>query len=158
MPSICCSHHRGSLALGGTVMGSRRLLRRFGYLGIALVLSLAGSGTASRAASAASTAVSTAAGTARPATPNRFDPTSRATSAKPAPAAGATTAGGRRMTASRQRPTPRPVTVALDPSRPVQITSGDQALELDVPAGAVSAADVTAAGGSMSLLVRQVVP
>ncbi|HSR25301.1 MAG TPA: hypothetical protein VLW53_17230, partial [Candidatus Eisenbacteria bacterium] len=62
------------------------------------------------------------------------------------------------MPAGRQRPGPVPVTVPLDPSRPVQVASGDQALELDVPAGAVSAVDVSAAGGSMSLLVRQVVP
>jgi RHS repeat-associated protein len=52
----------------------------------------------------------------------------------------------------------RPATVPLDPSKPAHFASSDSALELDVPAGAVSTADMSAAGGQMSLLVRQVLP
>src|SRR5262249_17472881 len=42
--------------------------------------------------------------------------------------------------------------------KPGHLTSSDSALELDVPAGAVSAADVATAGGSMSLMGRQGLP
>jgi RHS repeat-associated protein len=97
---------------------------------------------------------------AAPATPNHFNPTSRARSAaaKPPPAS---KASGPRIDANRNRPPAHlagPATVALDPAKPVHLASGDAALQLDVPAGAVTASDVKAAGGAMSLLVRQVAP
>src|SRR5215472_12218953 len=96
--------------------------------------------------------------------PNRFDPATRATSARPgpAPATSPAPAGGR--AAGPHHPLPlagagaQPATLLVDPSKPGHLTSSDSALELDVPAGAVSAADVAAAGGSMSLMVRRVLP
>src|SRR5215470_5167145 len=94
------------------------------------------------------------------ATPNHFNPTSRASSAKgPAPAKPAPVS---RHTTAHPRPPAQagmqPATVALDPARPVHFASPESGLQLDLPAGAVSPADVAAAGGSMSLLVRQVLP
>jgi RHS repeat-associated protein len=103
-----------------------------------------------------------AAQAAGPAPPNRFDPTTRAASvaaAHPPPAASATVP---RTSPSKIRPpmhvNPQPATIALDPAKPVRLATSDAAVQLDVPAGAVSARDVAVAGGSMSLLVRQVAP
>ena len=93
--------------------------------------------------------------------PNRFDPTSRASSVRPALAAAPKPAASRAavpLHPGHRAHTMQPATLPLDPSRPGQLTSGDSALELDVPAGAVSARDVAAAGGQMSLLLRQVMP
>ena len=94
--------------------------------------------------------------------PNHFDPTSRASSTSGAPAVPAALAGTpktprtpERRIASALAP---PVTVTLDPSKPGRVTAAGSPLEVDVPAGAVSASDVAAAGGGMSLLVRQVAP
>jgi RHS repeat-associated protein len=50
-----------------------------------------------------------------------------------------------------------PATLALTASGGTLVGS-DGAFEVDVPAGAVTASDLTASGGSMSLLVRQVLP
>src|SRR5262252_5880950 len=99
-----------------------------------------------------------------PATPNRFDPTSRATSVKPGPVpASPTTSASSRATAEHHPlrtagAGARPATLVLDPSKPGHLSSSDSALDVDVPAGAVSAADVAAHGGSMSLMVRRVLP
>jgi hypothetical protein len=96
-----------------------------------------------------------------PVTPNRFDPTSRAasvTAGHPPPAA---PASATRIAASGSRPAAHlaaPAAVALEPARPVRLASGDAAMQVDVPAGAVTASDVRAAGGAMSLLVRQIAP
>ena len=57
------------------------------------------------------------------------------------------------------RPSPhaaKPGSLALDPSRAATFLSGDGALEIDVPAGAVTSQDVAAAGGSLALQVSQV--
>ncbi|HEY4024984.1 MAG TPA: hypothetical protein VGO86_01030, partial [Candidatus Dormibacteraeota bacterium] len=112
--------------------------------------SFPGLGTVARASSSAA--------------PNRFDPTSRATStsgvpaARPAPAPSSGRGSAQAGAGRTPQVTMQPATLALDPSRPGHLTSSDSALELDVPAGAVSRSDVSAAGGSMSLLVRQVAP
>src|SRR5215467_3688421 len=52
----------------------------------------------------------------------------------------------------------RPGLVELDPMAGAQFGGSDGVLELTVPGGAVTAADVSAAGGRLSLLVRQVLP
>jgi RHS repeat-associated protein len=96
------------------------------------------------------------------ATPNRFDPSSRAQSVPAAHPAPVTTTTGRRTPPSAVKPPihvdARTVTIGLDPGTPVHLVSGDAAMRLDAPAGAVSASDVAAAGGSMSLRIRQVLP
>ena len=112
-------------------MHSRRIGRRvaIGLVAALCALTAQALPATARVAQAASSGV-----------PNHFDPTSRATSAGPAPAAPAAQSVQR---APRPRRTPqvaaRPAAVALDPSKPAHVTSGDGALELDVPAGAVSA-------------------
>jgi hypothetical protein len=99
---------------------------------------------------------------AHPQHPNRFDPRTRADSViRPRPRAASS---GRRGTAT-PHPFHRdlsagstPMIERLDPARGGRFTSKNGGLEVDVPAGAVTAADVSAAGGSMRLLVRQVQP
>ena len=102
-----------------------------------------------------------AAPAASAARPNHFDPTSRAASSRGATVATTLPTSGRRGGAGHP-PQPalamQPGTLAIDPSQPGHFMGSDGTLELEVPAGAVSAADVAAAGGKMSLLVRQVAP
>jgi RHS repeat-associated protein len=135
---------------------THRLLsaRRLGMLAIGLVLSLSGLAAAPAAGTVALAATS--------AQPNRFDPTSRAASVHPAPAAKPPPATGQpAIRGGQRRPGPSlapPATMALDPSRPARLVTASSALELVVPVGAVSAGDVAAAGGALTLLVRQVVP
>src|SRR5262245_34642377 len=93
--------------------------------------------------------------------PNRFDPKSAATSILHRPQ----TSAAKSAPAPMPYTPPRRIAVAMQPARmPLDSVQGahfvgsDGVLEFDVPAGAVSAADVSAAGGSMSLLVRQVLP
>src|SRR5690349_17774479 len=82
----------------------------------------------------------TVASAASSATPNRFDPTARSSSTRPAPAAKpAPTSGSTRTTGPVHRKLPTaaaapPATVALDPTRPSHLGSSDGSLELDVPA------------------------
>jgi RHS repeat-associated protein len=140
------------------VGSSRRCVReRLSALGAGALLALVAS--AANGAVPATVTVAQAAGSA---TPNRFDPISRAAStAGPRLAQAASTS---RRPAAPGHPAAAPpaagrtATVSLDPSKPGHLTSADSALDLDVPAGAVSAGDVAAAGGAMSLLVRQVAP
>jgi hypothetical protein len=94
--------------------------------------------------------------------PNRFDPRTRADSVPPRRPRAATPA--RRGVAAPQ-PFHRdmgagsaPMIVPLDPARPGRFSSKNGGLEVDVPAAAARPADVSAAGGSMRLLVRQVLP
>jgi RHS repeat-associated protein len=92
--------------------------------------------------------------------PNRFNPTLGATSATRAAPKPATT--GKAVTAlppAYQIPSGpmQPAEIALTPAGGVLLGS-DGVLEVDVPVGAVTASDVTAAGGGLSLLVRQVLP
>lgn len=93
--------------------------------------------------------------------PNRFDPKSAATSTlhmpqtpvvKNVPAPNAY-APPRRFSVPMQ-----PGRIQVDPVNGAHFVGSDGVFEFEVPAGAVTAADVTAAGGSMSLLVRQVLP
>ena len=48
--------------------------------------------------------------------------------------------------------------VTLDPGKPTQFIGSDGRFEVDVPNGAVTPADVAAAGGQLNLSVRQVAP
>jgi hypothetical protein len=91
--------------------------------------------------------------------PNLFDPRSNASSVTRAPAA-PTSTGGRAAPPPQPAPVPAKVLgpLALDPATGGRFQSGDGSLEVDVPSGAVTAAEVAAAGGGMSLLVRQVAP
>ncbi len=96
--------------------------------------------------------------------PNRFDPKSAAASVLHRPQV-----GSHATNPTKSPPDPndrvRPIAVPMQPARvPVDPVNGahflgsDGVLEFDVPAAAVTAADVSSAGGSMSLLVRQVLP
>src|SRR5215471_285049 len=108
--------------------------------------------------------VSAEAATAAPQKPNRFDPTSRATSVTRPPSQTGSPAGGQ---PALRRPSPRDLPFAaprelgrltLDPATDQHLVGSGGALEIDAPAGTVTAADISAAGGAMSLLVRQVEP
>lgn len=141
---------------GGFGSHRRRLLAL--ALGLALVV--------------ASFAVSGAAGlpgpgTARAATasghPNRFDPRSQATSVRPAHLPGTTTAKpmkvGPPQPARQGAPVPmKPGVVALDPGKGGHLQGSDGVLEISVPAGAVTKSDLSAAGGKLGLVVRQILP
>ncbi len=94
--------------------------------------------------------------------PNIFDPRTRTNSvtrARPRPAASA------RPGPVTPRPFKRdlstgfaPLRLRLDPVHGGRSVSADGAVEVDVPPGAVTRAEVSAAGGSMTVLVRQVLP
>jgi len=91
--------------------------------------------------------------------PNRVDAEAGARSVSHLPKPPATPAGP--ATFSQPRPAPtvpmRPARVGLDPGSGGRLVGSDGALEVTAPAGAVTAADVQAAGG-LSLEVRQVLP
>jgi len=100
---------------------------------------------------------------ATPAQPNRFDPKSAASSVlhRPQPGKAGTVpgSGSQPYSAPRQLSVPmQPAMVAVDPASGAHLVGSDGVLEVDVPAGAVTAADVRGAGGSLSLLARQVLP
>jgi len=60
---------------------------------------------------------------------------------------------------TRKLPMPmKPGKLALSPTAPAQFLGSDGLLEVDVPAGAVTAADVAAAGGALSLQISQIAP
>jgi hypothetical protein len=62
---------------------------------------------------------------------------------------------------SLPRPVPlpmKPAIVPLDPNLDAQFVGSDGRLEIDLPAGAISATDLGAAGGSLSLSIRQIAP
>jgi hypothetical protein len=94
--------------------------------------------------------------------PNTFDPSSRTSPVsrpQPRTASRATTGAASPQPFQRDLGAAfAPSTFGLDPVQGGQFVSGDGRLEVDVPAGAATAADVAAAGGSMSLLVRPVLP
>lgn len=48
--------------------------------------------------------------------------------------------------------------LALNPNRPMRFVGSDGRLQIDVPSGAINAADVASAGGRLSLVVRQIAP
>lgn len=98
--------------------------------------------------------------------PNRFAPTSRAHSAtNPPPTSRAKpanvtmgTSGSQMRSGSDMAVSMQPALIPLRPSTSSHFMSSDGALEITVPAGAVSTDDVAAAGGTLDLLVRQVLP
>jgi RHS repeat-associated protein len=135
-----------------------RKSRIAGRLGLAVALSLLPYALNLAAPAAGPTARAATTTT----TPNRFAPTARAAPVKGAALARPAPATRQRTAPAHPRPPTaagmQPAVVALDPAQPVHFSSPDSGLELDLPAGAVSPAEVAAAGGSMSLLVRQVLP
>ena len=56
------------------------------------------------------------------------------------------------------RPSMQTGTMSLTPGQAAHFTSSDGALQISVPAGAVSTADVAAAGGALALRIDQVAP
>src|SRR5690349_12996010 len=91
--------------------------------------------------------------------PNRFNPAPAGKPVNHLPAPPATPKPPTSLGPPRIPPVPmRPALVALDPASGGHFVGSDGALELTAPAGAVTAADVKAAGGGLSLLVRQVLP
>src|SRR5262245_53499878 len=131
-----CPTHSGERGNGEMVRSARG--RRLGALAAGLVLWLGafasyGQFPFPRPVLAASSA-----------RPNRFDPTTRATSVPAAPLTAP--APGGRLSVVRRKPAGSalmaPGTVALDPSKPAHFASADSALELDIPAGAVTTADL----------------
>ncbi|HEY1321521.1 MAG TPA: hypothetical protein VGF32_14790, partial [Streptosporangiaceae bacterium] len=100
-----------------------------------------------------------AAGPAPTGHPNRFagGPAMQSVNHLPPPP----TATGPKPTYTQPRALPvsmQPALVPLDPVSGAHVVASDGVLELTVPAGAVTAADVRAAGGALNLLVRQVMP
>jgi len=100
-----------------------------------------------------------------PGKPSRFNPSSQSRSVThaqaPQPALRASSSAAPAGTsAGMQRSTPfaAPVSFPLNAGLPSHFLSSDGLLGIDVPAGAVSAADVAADGGTTSLSVQQVLP
>jgi len=97
-----------------------------------------------------------------PGQPNLFDPTQGANSVLWKPPAG-------RSDPNWQPPPPQtlghtlppsmqPGTLALRPGVDTQFLGSDGRLEVDVPGAAVSAADLTQAGGALTLQITQIAP
>ncbi len=55
-------------------------------------------------------------------------------------------------------PSMQPLTITLSPDQPVDVTSSDGLLEIKIPAGAVTASDITTAGGALRLAVTEIAP
>lgn len=101
-----------------------------------------------------------------PVNPNLFDPTSQSKSVKHLPPTTAPTYTP--TTPNPSVPTPmgcqvaaysmQPATIGLNPSGPSHFDSKDGRLTIDVPAGALSSAQVTSDGGAASLRVREILP
>jgi hypothetical protein len=98
--------------------------------------------------------------TAAPATPNRFDPKAASASVLHIPKPARAGTGGRAQPYAPRVPAVpmQPALVPVDPAVGAHLTGSDGVLELEAPAGAVTAADVAGAGGRLSLLARQVLP
>jgi hypothetical protein len=52
----------------------------------------------------------------------------------------------------------QPGSVALDPASPSQFLGNDGRFEVDIPAGAITSSDLAAAGGQLSLALKQIAP
>ncbi len=52
----------------------------------------------------------------------------------------------------------KPGSLALSPTSPTTFTGSDGVFEIDVPAGAITAADLAAAGGAISMKITQIAP
>jgi hypothetical protein len=92
--------------------------------------------------------------------PNRFSAASAMKSVNHLPPPPAPPTGPRPADSGPRIPkAPMPASlVPLDPASGARFVGSDGVLELTAPAGAVTPADVKAAGGGLSLLVRQVLP
>lgn len=94
-------------------------------------------------------------------TPNRFDPGTDATStshqsvSKPSSGGQALPPGTLRRNIHMPM---QPGTIALHPSQPAHFVGSDGQLEVTVPAGAVSEADLAQAGGALNLQITQIAP
>jgi RHS repeat-associated protein len=94
--------------------------------------------------------------------PNRFDPTQDAHSSKRHPQHGSSDPNWKTPPPQhllRTLPTPmQPGSLSLSPGKAAQFLGSDGRLEVDVPAAAVTAADVSQAGGGLTLLITQIAP
>ena len=59
---------------------------------------------------------------------------------------------------NKHKPSMDPATIDLDPAKPAHFLGSDGRLEVDVPAGAITAGDVSAAKGKISLRITEVAP
>lgn len=94
---------------------------------------------------------------------NLMDPRSLATPDihRSAPSAQSATPSQTRPPGRLRHPVPMPMqpgSINLDPLKSSHFLGSDGRFEVDVPEGAVDAADVTAAGGQLTLSVRQIAP
>lgn len=100
-----------------------------------------------------------AAGTSKP---NRFDPTAQAKSINHMPPQAPPTVysspGAPGQMRKDEKLSMQPAAFALSATQPAHFLSSDGRLEIDAPAGAVTAADIAGDGGKTSLLVRQILP
>ncbi len=96
--------------------------------------------------------------------PNHPDPNARAKTVPPndlkpvLPPPANTKAPPAQKLLHTQPPAMQPGKLALSPTASAQFLGSDGLLEVDVPAGAVTPADVTAAGGALSLQISQIAP
>jgi hypothetical protein len=94
-------------------------------------------------------------------TPNRFDPVSQAASINRPSNQPASSNPGSSTPAPFSKNVSflmKPTQVVLDATKGSHFISSDGVLEVDVPPGAITSAEVAGDGGRSSLLVRQIMP
>lgn len=145
--------------------GCRALLGSAGRrIALALVLLVTVlSGTLGQLAATGAVGIPTAHAQARSGgTPHHFDPKSGTKSTIHLPPASklptSTPQTQRPSMAHGFRPSMQPYLLKLDPTTATHFLGSDGRLEIDVPAGAVTASDVKAAGGLMNLRVSEIAP
>src|SRR5579859_7769612 len=158
--------------MAGNAMGirGRRRRARRAAISVCVVLSTALTGLPALGvlpARAQQAGAAVAARGGHPQHPNRFNPRTAADSVRPHWPKGAlphSPASSRGRGTAKPYPFHRDMSAGFTPMieplspRGGRFLSKSGGLEVDVPAGAVTPADVAAAGGSMRLLVRQVAP
>lgn len=146
-------------------LSRRRMARAIGIFSLMAIILLVGPNTPLAMGLGITTPTAHAQGltsqrSASQSTPNRFDPHSAASSVLHFPPA---------QKGSPHSGPPQPIkhggfqprglgSAALDPVQGARFVTSDGKFEVDVPAGAITAADVSAAGGKLSLQVSQIAP
>lgn len=160
---------------GRNTLSPRRLLRLRRFRSVITVLMfalavLAGSdvlvmnGLELALAAPASATAQASASQASQGKPNKADPKARATSSTRSPAKGAPPAPNTPVPPVRNLIHPLPPTamkpgaVALSATAATQFTGSDGLLEVQAPAGVITADDLTAAGGKITLQITQTAP
>lgn len=168
MADVGRRHSRGR-AIGRRI-GDRsggRLLPRIRAVAIALLLALtllvgANGPLTSGIGLGTSVVTAHAAGQSTTDIPNLFDPRSAAGRAlvpqPPSPPAGTSTASAPQAIQRGLPVTMAPATVPLTPGTAAHFQGSDGRLQLDVPSGAVTPADLTAAGGQLGVRITQIAP